>query len=254
MGRGSSGASKGGGGGGASRPAAASTPSGVTVQQFQSMSEAQQIQTINSILANNSIVVPAYLDSSSTSKVMYALGMNNKPDVVSDSALDKMPGSDLYRTVYEQRGTMPPPAARDITDQIRNGEFTQLSGAGGSVHGRALYFASSFYGSASYGFGEKKPTIMRCKLKSTANIANESRLNSSYRNSAFGRRFGQYDYDGKALFAIAKGYDGWSDGRYTMILNRGALTASSQNKSIYHVGQVRAKNVAPGWQWAANVP
>ena len=62
----------------------ANTPSGVSYSQFMQMSDDQKYQTIDTILNDSNIQVPSYLDSSRTSKVVYALGMDNKPTVVSD--------------------------------------------------------------------------------------------------------------------------------------------------------------------------
>lgn len=246
MGRGSSGAGK---GGGAGVKAGGGTPSGVTLDQFRQMDEQQQIATIDNILSSATITVPQYLDGSDTTKVMYALGMSNKTTVVDEKTLNAMQGRELFRTVYED-GSMPPPSSNDILDQVRNGDYTQLSGSGGSAHGRAIYFATSFKESADYGKYRQNPAVMRCKLNANANMINERTLNAQFQNSAF---FGKYSStDGKALFAISKGYDGWFSqwSGYNMILNRGALTSSSQSKTI------RAKNggYAGSWRTAQKTP
>lgn len=252
MGRGRSGASKAGGGGGGGvklQAAGGGTPSGVTLDQFRQMDEATQVSTMNQILNDPSIKVPAYLDGSDTSKLMYALGMDNKPTVVDDSTLDGLPGRELFRTVYETRGTMPPPSSTDITDQIRHGDYTQMSGSGGSAYGRGLYFASSFRASALYGSGEQNPTIMRAKLNPNAKMASYRSLQSAYTNSNFPWR----GHDGIALFAIAKGYDGWYDSSsgYNILLNRSALTASSKNKNIYTAGK-RSNGLETSWAYAVD--
>ena len=242
MGRGSSGAGGGGGGGGGAK-----TPSGVTLDEFQQMDEQQQVDTIDRILADSSIVVPGYLDNSDTSKVMYALGANGKPDVVPDSAFDALPGRELYRTVYE-KGNMPPPSAQDITDQIRYGDYTQMSGRGGSAYGRALYFASSFGESASYGDSYASSKIMRVKIKGNANLAKDSVLRRKLNSSSYAK-YGSTD--GKALLAISLGYDGWYDSSsgYNMILNRSCLVASDTSKSIYSKGTSKR---ATGWRNTAS--
>lgn len=249
MGRGSSKVS-GGGGGGSAR---ANTPSGVSMDQFNQMSMDQKVQTINNILNDPSITVPNYLDDSDTSKVLYALGMNNKPTVVDDATLDSMQGRELFRTVYE-RGSMPPPSSQMIADQIRNGDYTQMSGSGGSAHGRALYFATDFLGSRYYGDTERNALIMRGKLNPNAKIANERNLfNSSNREwQTFQSKYSGYNTrtDGKALFALSKGYDGWFSGNYTMMINRGALTMSSQNKSITTGGQTKSGRLRKGSTYA----
>ena len=218
----------------------ANTPSGVSYSQFMQMSDDQKYQTIDTILNDSSIQVPSYLDSSRTSKVVYALGMDNKPTVVSDSQLDTMPGKDLYRTVYES-GSMPPPSSADILDQIRTGDYTQMSGAGGSVHGRAIYFArDSFQASSSYGMRERNAMVMRAKINPNAKIVSENKLMSTMQSdSSWNANFSKKNsgYDEVALYALSHGIDGWYSGNYTMMVNRGALTASSKNKRITEKGK-----------------
>lgn len=277
-GRGASSGSGGGGAGGAgggAQPQAnapATTPSGVSYDQFMQMSDAQKYQTMNDIINDPNIQVPDYLDGSNTTKVIYALGMNNKMTVVSDSQLDNTPGREIFRTVYES-DTMPPPSSDAILDQIRNGDYTQMSDSGGSAHGKAIYFATDFDGSASYGqnygWGTKKNVmIMRAKINPGANIRSEDSLDrqmrgdSAWLNSGLGSRYspvrtrGGMGDDERGLYSIAHKVDGWYDGNYTMIVNRGNITASSQNKRITTTN--RKGNIsynatlASDWKSAAN--
>lgn len=240
MGRGSS---KAGGGGGTATPA--NTPSGITYDQFMQMTEQQRFQVMDDIISNPNIKVPDYLDSSDTSKVLYGLGINNKPTVVSDAQLDAMQGREIFRTVYEQ-GTMPPPSSDAILDQIRNGDYTQMSGRGGSYHGRALYFATDFTDSTAYGQGEQNAMVMRAKINPTAKIVSETNLYNQMRSKGFNPKTSS-SYDNVALYAVSQGIDGWYSSTYTMMVNRGALTASSQNKTIRS-----GRGYASSWSTANN--
>ena len=244
MGRGRSGLG-GGGGGGNVRP---STPAGIDYQQFMAMSEQERFQTIDDIITNPNIQVPAYLDGSDTSKVMYALGMNNKPTVVSDDQFDKLPGKDLYRTVYDSPN--PPPYSADILDQIRTGDYTQLSGSGGSAHGRALYFArDDFSESAYYGMRGSNAKVMRAKINPNAKIVSERTLRSQMAAKGFSSKT-RSAADDYALYALSQGIDGWHSGNYTMMVNRGVLTASSKNKSIRPADKKSVRAVATSWATA----
>lgn len=255
MGRGSSGANRGGGGGGAKKPTTpAGTPSGITYDQFMKMSDSEKYDTIESILADPNIQVPSYLDDSNTTKFLYGLGLNNKPTVVSDDQLDNMAGKDLYRTVYET-GSMPPPSTDAVLDQIRNGDYTHMSGKGGSAHGRAIYFArDDFVGSRYYGDGERNAMMMRGKLKPNAKIVSEHKLKMSAMNdSNFDNRRISLGADGLALYALSHGIDGWYSGTYIMMVNRGAMTFSSKNKSIYKKGARKTySNAATSWAEAGD--
>lgn len=235
MGSGSSGIRGGSGGG------AAKTPSGISYDQFMKMSEQQRFNTIGDIVDNPNIKVPDYLDDSPTTKVLYGLGMTNKPTVVDDATLDTLPGRELFRTVYEA-GSMPPPTADAVLDQIANGDYTHMSGRGGSAHGRAIYFATDFNDSAAYGRGTRNPHVGRAKINPNATIVQESTLSNQMRAkgidpTSFNKtNFGTATVSGtdaKALYALSQGIDGWYSGSYTMIVNRGNLTMSSSFKSLH---------------------
>ena len=227
---GSSGASSSGGGGAAAAPQRANTPSGVTYNQFLQMSDTEKYKLMDDIINDTSIVVPRELDSSVTSKIIYALGMTEKPTVVSDSQLDAIKGRAYYRTVNDY-GNM---SASEILNQIKSEDYTQLASGGGTAHGRALYFANTFVGSQMY--GSSTATMMRVKLKPTANIVKEDDLVLRIvRDASFGStRIGLSFPDSYACYAIAHGIDGWYDKRngYLMMVNRGALVASSVNKKV----------------------
>lgn len=250
MGRGSSGLRGGGGGGGAK----ANTPSGIDYQQFMAMSDDQKFQTAQNIINDPNIVVPDYLDKSDTSKVIYALGMDNKPTVVSESQFDNVAGREIYRTVYE-KGSMPPPTSADVLDQVRNGDYTQMSGSGGSAHGRALYFATDFTDSTDYGSGERNAMVTRAKINSGANIVKESTIRTMMQNDKnYSNRSSWIDKDSIAIYALSNGIDGWYSGTYTMMVNRGALTISDQNRRIGKRNTSAAvRNTAASWNEAAIV-
>ena len=233
---GSSGASSRGGGGSAAAAQQATTPSGVSYDQFLHMTDDEKYALMDKIVDDASIVVPDYLDDSPTSKIIYALGMNNKPTVVSDSALDKIAGSDIFRTVSDTDN--PPPFAKDILDQIRTSDYTQLSNSGGSTHGRAIYFADDFWGSQKYA-KDYHSLMMRAKVKPNAKVLPETTLKTMMDNdkSFNGSKFGTLTTDNIALYAFSHGIDGWKYTKgstsYTMIINRGALTVSSTSKGLF---------------------
>ena len=213
------------------------TPSGVNYEEFMKMSEDERYDFMEKIINDSNIVVPNYLDKSITSKVMYGLGMNNKPTVVSDEELDKIKGADLYRLVYESPKSSL--TSKEILEQIKFSDYTQLSDKGGSAYGRAIYFANNFESARNYGIKQSNPLIMRVKIKPDAKFVNYNVLEydtfTDKRLIAIHSRKEIKGPDRIALHAIANGIDGWRvkdmDGQ-AMILNRGVLIASSVNKQI----------------------
>lgn len=234
-----SGRKKGGGGG---------TPSGITYEEFMKMSEDERYDFMEKIINDPNIAVPNYLDKSITSKVMYGLGMNGKPEVVSDAELDKIAGVDLYRSVINSKD--PSMTSQEILDQIRTSDYTRLSGDRSSHTGRALYFADDFFGSAQYSHEEISALMMRAKISPNANVVSYRVLmnNMNGDSSFFDKNIGADSRPDKiALYAIAHGIDGWQDNisGYTMMVNRSGLIVSSTSKKIVNPTNGKYYN---GWE------
>jgi len=207
----------------------ANTPAGISYDEYMKMNVSQKQRIVHDILNDKSIKVPPYLDGSDTTKVIYSLGMNRKPKVVSDIALTAMKGKAMYRTMNDaDDGSI---SGYDIAKQVRTGDYTQMSGKGGSVHGRALYFASSVRASAMYA-NNKGSTMIRAKVNPGAKVVSESKLNAeiSQKNISFSRN----PDDNMALYALSQGYAGWkhSPTGYVMIVDRGEITVSAKQKSV----------------------
>lgn len=230
------------------------TPSGVTYQQFMQMSVEEREQTVVDILNNDDIVVPNYLDDSATQKVMFALGMDGKPQLMSDAQLDKLPGDDLYRTVNGNKYL----TAGEIIDQIKTGDYTRLSDSGGSAYGRGIYYANELQESLSYGY-KSDAAVMRTKLLSDANIVTYGALHKDM-NQTDGKFFDKISKtrkrarseDEDALFALTRGIDGWFDkgSGYQVVLNR-AKIATSKTTKYYNGARVSAWTV-DNWNSLSN--
>ena len=215
--------------------ASTSTPAGVTYSQFMAMGEQERYDVMDRIIGDKNIKVPNYLDDSITSKVMYALGLNGKPQVVSDAEFDKREGETFYRTVRDGSIT-----ASDIINQIKTSDYTQLSNSGGSFWGRALYFGNNFGLSAFYGAHDKNAMIMRVKINPNSKIMTSAELarmsiNDNNYSKISKKRNLSYE-DSYALYALAKGIDGWReyDTGQLMVLNRRSLITSSKNKKVWN--------------------
>ena len=256
MGRGKSGAGAGGGGsisasgGGGALPAATNqvvppTPQqvangdvlpkgGVAFSDFEQMTDDQKADVVDKALHTG---VPIFLDDSGMQRFAYFTGMSNKPNVVSDSQLDKMSGHELFRTVnnaYDSRKDIGY-TANDIVKQISTGDFTMYSDSGGSAYGKAIYFASSVRSSADY--SGNGATMMRAKITGGKSISATSA--TSMYSSALSRGDKLAQACSKAdrkssvnLYALAKGYDVITSSDYHMVLNRRCLTVSTKTKSV----------------------
>ena len=215
---------------------------GVPFDQFEKMTDDEKADVVIKALG---VGLPMFLDNSDIQKLAYYTGMSDKPQVVSDSQLDKMKGTEIFRTVNDAYNSSKDIGytANDICKQIAYGDFTMYSDSGGSAHGRAIYFASNFNSSAGYGNGSKAVT-MRAKITG-GKVIKEGTLRNMYqtalnRGDKLATACAQAPDSRSSLnmYGLAKGYDvKISDyGDYVMVLNRRALTVSSDFKKTNTMG------------------
>ena len=209
---------------------------GVAFSDFQDMTDDEKADVITSALG---VGTPLFLDDSGLQKFAYFTGMSDKPTVVSDSQLDSMQGTELFRTVNNayNRKTDIGYTSNDIYKQIATGDFTMYSDSGGSAHGKGIYFADDFGSSRAYGSGSSDTLMMRAKITGGKTIT-ESKLDSDYskalsRGDKLALACSNADSSSaRNLYGLAKGYStidcGWN---YWVVLNRGAITMSSTTKN-----------------------
>lgn len=195
------------------------------------------------IAANIKQGVPVHLAQNDFQRFVYSSGLNEKPDVVDDATLDKMTGTEMFRTVnnvYDSKNDISY-TADQIAKQVMAGRVTRVSDNGGSVYGRGIYFADRYTSSTSYGNTSgniKKTAVMRAKLNSNANVINYSKANAGALNeiskgTKLGNILRKCDSDSQvSIYAMAKGYNVISSGHgYLNVLNRNAITMSSNVKT-----------------------
>lgn len=208
---------------------------GVDFSEFEKMSDDEKADVVEDALR---VGTPLFLDDSGLQRFAYFTGLKDKPTVVNDSQLDKVKGTEIFRTVnnaYNQKTDIGY-TSKDILDQIATGDFTMYSDSGGSAYGKAIYFADNFVSSRVYG-GTTSSLMMRAKVSRKNSIDGRS-LATNYTQAlqrgdklASACRKAGYD-SAENLYALAKGYDSVYDtsSGYHMILNRRCLTVSSTYK------------------------
>ena len=235
---------RGGGGGAVSGVQGAGTPSGVSYNMFMQMDKDERYDTMASILRDPNIKVPDSLDKSDTTKILYALGMDGKPTVVSDARLDSKNGTEVFMTVSDQRSGGKTTTSGDRINSIKTDKFVAMESDRNSRYSRGLQFEDSVSNSASSQTVTQNPEMIRAKIKPNAKIADYYTLAN---DSAY-RRTGADYYDKVAVNALANGYDGWKTGSGTyVILNRSALNVSSTTKKL--PGNVRQRPLAKDATW-----
>lgn len=204
---------------------------GTPFKTFETMTDDQKAKVISDALNGG---VPMFLDNSGMQKFAYFTGMNDKPQVVSETQLNAMPGRDLWRSVHNAYSGSKDIgySSNDIYNQLVKGDYTNYSDTGGSAHGNAIYFDIS---KGSYGSG-RGYTVIHAKLAPGAKMIKEDKLISMYQSALakgdkLAKACSRANGDSREnLYALAKGYDVRLDrhGMYHMVLNRRALIVSDK--------------------------
>ena len=113
-----------------------------------------------------SVNMPQFLCDSHLQRMIYGLGMNDKPQIISDKQLNamvKQGAVPIYRTVNDSDDDVQgiSMTSDDICDMMTDGS---LSYVGRGVHGDGLYFSDSKRGSKLYGNPGQNPKTLRAVL------------------------------------------------------------------------------------------
>lgn len=237
-----------GGRGGASgliSPVATTTPSGLTLADVQAMDDDALHDFLISV---NDTDTPDFLNTVHLQKMIYALGMNNKPEIISQQEFDDMTvnapfGSGqpvLYRTVNDTTLTgNVPMSARQMQQQFLKGDLTYI---GNGIHGDGLYFSDSKSGSRAYGRGGGRSAMVAGVLNKNARPITEAKLKSEYnkfiKNHPRSRRalgFARsHSYnDSMSQFALIRGYNvivskQLGNENYYTVLDRSAISTTGK--------------------------
>lgn len=204
--------------------------------KFMAMTDDEKADVISNSVSQD---VPSHLSNTSFQKFIYNSGLNDKPDVVDDATLNKMNGTEIFRTVnnvYDRKNDISYNADQ-IAKQVIAGRVTRTSDNGGSVYGRGIYFATDRSGSTAYGSTRgnvKKTAVIRGKLNNNAKVADYFTISQQAQReirsgSKLGRSLAKCDNSSAvSIYAMCKGYNVISNGRsYLNVLNRNAITVSS---------------------------
>lgn len=213
---------------------------GASYDQFMAMSDDDKADYIDQAIQGG---VPVFLANNDFQKFLYNSGMNDKPQFVDDSTLDKMNGTEVFRTVnnvYDRQHDISF-SADQIAAQVTKGSVTRVSDTGGSVYGRGIYFASDYGDSVAYGNTRgdiKRTAVIRGKLNSNARVISHSAAsNGMYKeiksHSKLGKSLSRMDNaSAVSMYALAKGFNVITSGHsYINVLNRNAVTMSSTYKA-----------------------
>lgn len=207
---------------------------------FMKMTDDQKAQAISNLASQD---VPVFLADNDFQKFTYNLGLNDKPQLVDDSVLDTMNGTELFRTVNSINDTTNRIRynADEIANQVQRGSTTRVSDNGGSAYGRGIYFADDYTESSYYGNSRgniKKTAVVRAKLNSNAKVITYSKADSGLRaeirsGSKLGKALAKCDSASQvSIYAMAKGYNViYNQNSYYNILSRNAVTMSKTIKA-----------------------
>lgn len=207
---------------------------------FMAMTDDQKAQAILNLASQD---VPANLANNSFQKFTYNMGLNDKPQLVDDSVLDSMNGTELFRTVNNvyDRSSDTNWSADTIASQIQRGSVTRVSDNGGSAYGRGIYFADDYTESSYYGNSKgniKTTAVVRAKLNSNAKVITYRKAYNGVSQeissgSKLGKALAKCDHASQvSIYAVAKGYNViYNQNNYYNILSRNAVTMSKTIKA-----------------------
>lgn len=236
---------RGGSSGLAATPAAVTTPSGLTLSDVQAMDD----DALHDFLINvNNTDTPDFLNTVHLQKMVYALGLNDKPEIISQKEFDDMTvnapfGSGapvLYRTVNDTvlTGNVPM-SARQMQQQFLKGDLTYI---GNGIHGDGLYFSDDKGGSRAYGRGRGQSAMIAGVLNKNARPITERALKSEYdkfikthprSRKALGFARSKSTHDSMSQFALMRGYNviiskQLGNENYYTVLDRSAISTTGK--------------------------
>lgn len=212
-------------------------PTGVTQADLAKMDDKELHDFLIDV---NKTDIPAFLNQIHLQRMLYAMGMNDKPEIVSQQEFDDMTvnapfGSGmkmLYRTVNDTTINGVPFTSDDCCDMLTDGDLTFV---GNGIHGDGLYFSDSLSGSKMYGNSTGK--TVAAVFNSKARVVDERKLQKEYDSfvkshpqtrKALGFARSKSSHDSLSQFALIRGYnvissDQYGETYYTVI-DRSALT------------------------------
>ena len=149
-------------------------PTGVTQAALANMSD----QELHDFLIDvNKTDIPSFLSDLHLQRMLYAMGMNGKPEVVDQNTFDGLAQNSpvLYRTVNDTVVDGVPFTSSDCCDMLIDGDLTFV---GRGIHGDGLYFSNSLSGSKAY--GDHTGQTVGAALNSKARVISETQLRQDY--------------------------------------------------------------------------
>lgn len=139
------------------------TPPSMTAQQFQALSNKELVDYLKNL--NSRVVMPPLdeLPECDTQRVVYDLGLNDKPTVVSQAEFKKLKGETWYRGVHDfkdNRGTILA-TSDDVVNQTFYGDTTRI---GAGVSGDGFYFTKHKSTADSYARNGQNGRVLQMKL------------------------------------------------------------------------------------------
>lgn len=226
-------------------PAPPMTPSGKTLADFQAMDDKDMHDFLIDV---NKTDTPDFLNTHHLQKMTYALGMNDKPEIISQQEWDDMTvnapfGSGatvIYRTVDD--ASLSGGVTLKASQQLKMLTDGDLTWHGNGIHGDGLYFSDSKSGSQAYGRGGGRSRTIACVLNDKAKPITETALRKQYdafvkthpqTRKALGFAKARSTHDSMSQFALSQGYNviiskQFGSENYYTVLDRAALSTTGK--------------------------
>lgn len=208
------------------------------------MTDDQLTQLFN---ASKNVDMPNHLSdvNDATQKFVYAVGLNEKPQVLDKAQFDKYLKDNniaqkdiLARTSgsanYSVNGTNIKLTPDQTLQLIKDGSLNYIGGKhGGQVYGAGTYFDKN--GGRPTGYGGSNAQTMLAVLSNNAKPISKSQLASQTQqwvktHPKFANAVGKFSSNNASIYALAQGYNVITDGgSYHNVIDRSALVVRKQN-------------------------
>lgn len=221
---------------------AQATPPSRTLDQFRQMNESELITYLAGLGRN--VVMPALdsLPEFDTQRLVYDLGLNQAPTVVSDAEFNKIKGETFYRGVRSAKDSSGSyvATAQDIVNETLYGNSSRI---GAGISGDGFYFGSKgtaeAYAGKTTGISNRDGAIMKMKVTGPVRSVTRDSLVSMFsrESRAVQRAFenmstvnNEWSTGYLGAYALYKGYNAItrpSAGHY-IVLDRSIITMSDK--------------------------
>lgn len=219
-------------GGGAAAVKSTGTGGSMSVANFSTMSADDQFDLIQKSVQGNA-AGSYYTWNTDYQRFINNSGLDGAPNLVDDSTLDSMSGTELFRTTNENRAF----PGKAIAVKTQTDDKLLYNAGGQEWYGKGLYSATDIQASLPYG-DNARAAVMRFKIDNSkiasTSVVDMWEFKDRKNPNSLSYKLKQAGYDNdtrRAMVALSKGYTAIdNENGYITLLTRKGLNMSKSIK------------------------